>query len=90
MCQVVEHYNSFSRRRVDLFGFIDILCLKDDKLLGIQTTSTGNINARVKKILANPIHRMWLDAGLLLEVQGWAKRGKRGKVKRWTVKRIQL
>jgi len=26
-CEVVEHWNSFTQRRNDLFGFIDVLCL---------------------------------------------------------------
>src|ERR1700676_5404113 len=37
--QVVEYYNQFARRRIDLFGIIDIVALRPDETLGIQTTS---------------------------------------------------
>ena len=91
-CAITEHYNAFVGIRQDLYGFIDIVCLRGGEVgvLGIQTTSTGNINARIKKIQANPIYILWLQCGNKLEVQGWAKRGKAGKVKHWTVKRVPI
>lgn len=91
-CQIVEKYNQFARVRIDLFGFIDIVCLRagDKGLLGVQTTSTANINARVKKIKDLPVHRLWLEAGNRIEVQGFSKKGKVGKVKHWVVKRIVI
>ena len=91
-CAIVEHYNQWANIRQDLYGFIDIVCLRGDNrgILGIQTTSTGNINARIKKIQANPIYILWLQCGNQIEVQGWSKKGKKGKVKHWTVKRVPI
>lgn len=87
--QVVERWVAQARRRIDLFGCIDLVAL-DGKpgVLGIQATSTGNIPSRVKKILTEcrEAARDWLEAGNRLEVWGYAKRGPAGKRKLWTLK----
>lgn len=83
--QVVERYNSFSRKRVDLFAFIDIVAIRDGEILGVQTTSAAHTSDRLKKITAEPKSDLWLRAGGRIEVHGWAKRGPRGKRKAWTV-----
>ena len=69
----------------DLFGFLDIVAMEPGRqgLLGVQTTSRSNQATRVKKILNEPRALMWLGAGCRIEVHGWAKRGARGKAKRW-------
>ena len=86
-CAITEHWNMFAHIRQDLFGFIDIVCLRggDSGILAIQTTSTSNTSARVKKILDNPIHSLWLGSGNRISVHGWSKKGARGKVKKWTL-----
>lgn len=91
-CAVVEHWNQFAFCRQDLFGFIDIVCLRASNkgILGIQTTSMDNINARVKKIKDNPIHKLWLECENRLVVQGWGKKGAKGKVKHWTIKEVEI
>lgn len=48
--EVTEHWNAYARVRQDLFQFIDIVGLKDGELLGVQTTSTANVGARIAKI----------------------------------------
>lgn len=83
------------RRRIDLFGFIDLVAL-DGKpgLLGIQATSTGNAPSRVTKILDDCTEAAidWLAAGNRIVVWGFAlrryklKSGKFGKAKRWKLK----
>lgn len=72
----------------DLFGVIDVVALEPGRqgVLGVQATSTSNARARVKKILDEPRALSWLGAGNRLEVWGFAKRGKRGKPKRWVLK----
>lgn len=84
--EVVEHWNAYTKTRHDLFNMFDIIAIKADEpgVLGIQTTSGSNASARVKKILANPLHKIWLAAGNRIVVHGWAKRGPRGKRKLWT------
>lgn len=86
-CQIVETFNHFSMRRNDLFGFVDVLAMKPGQngVTGIQTTSTGNITARIKKALALPELDTFLACGNRVLFQGWAKRGKAGKVKHWTL-----
>ena len=72
---VTERYNTFSRKRHDLFGFIDLVAILDGHIIGIQATSTGNINTRWYKI-QEECHEPaldWLQAGGLIEVWGWKR-----------------
>lgn len=88
--KVVEHFNQFAGIRQDLWG-MDILAIKagNPGVLGIQATSTANISAREKKLLALPEVKIWLQANNSLEIWGWSKKGSRGKTKRWAMtKRI--
>jgi hypothetical protein len=60
-------------------------------IVGIQSTTTGNLPDRRNKIFAlhqteDTIHR-WITFGGSIELHGWAKRGDRGKRKTWTLKR---
>lgn len=90
--QVVERFNMYAHVRIDLFGCIDVMAIKEGQtgVLGIQVTSTGNIMSRVTKSLAVPSLKTWLKAGNKFEVHGWSKKGKQGKRKLWTVRRIPL
>lgn len=80
--------NFAMRKRRDLFGFIDLIAL-DGKpgCLGIQSTASSGMSARVTKIHEQcfELSRRWLHAGNRLWVVGWAKRGKQGERKLWTV-----
>jgi hypothetical protein len=92
IAQVVEKWNPYARVRVDLFGFIDIVALKDGEkgVFAIQTTSTSNMGARIKKIISIPEAKKWMVAGNKIFVQGWAKRGGVGKRKTWQVKQTVI
>lgn len=83
---VTEHWNAHVRRRQDLFGIIDIIAVGDGETIGVQATSNSgsNVPSRVTKILESDNTAAWLKGGNRLLVVGWAKRGPRGKVKRWT------
>ena len=72
--QIVEHYHHHARRRMDLFGFGDILALdgKPGSLI-IQATTVTNISTRARKIEASGLAIEWLHAGNRIEVWGWAK-----------------
>lgn len=92
--QVVEHWNAFSRKRNDLFKFVDVLGILGNQTFGIQTTSRGNMSARKKKIEqdnAQTLSRL-KDAGWVILLQGWGKVSvKRGsKSKKWDVKIVEL
>ena len=86
---VAEKYNSFIHRRFDLFGIIDVAAIKatESGVLGVQATSASHITDRIKKSLALPVLKIWLQAGNKFEVWGWSKKGARGKRKLWTVDR---
>lgn len=90
--QVVEHYNKFARRRIDLFNVIDIVAIKADKkgVFGIQTTTSSHISSRRKKALGTPELLTWLRAGNLFEIWGWALRGPRGKRKTYQLRAVRL
>lgn len=70
---IVEHWNSFAKIRQDLFGFVDILAVKDKETLGVQTTSYSNISARVKKIKESEYYPVLKEAGWRIAVHGWRK-----------------
>ena len=77
--EVVERYNSFTRTRKDLLGFIDILCLRAGEVVGVQTTSNGHVSDRRKKILDHENFKIAADAGIKVIVHGWAKQNNRWK-----------
>lgn len=82
--QVVERYNVYAKRKVDLFGVIDIVAISPHQngVLGVQVTSKGNIYHRAKKVRQNRNMAVWLAAGNMFEIHGWYKEKNRWKVKR--------
>jgi hypothetical protein len=70
---IVEHWNAHARVRQDLFGFIDILALRDGETLAVQATSGSNVAARVAKIAASETAPIVRKAGWRIEVWGWRK-----------------
>jgi hypothetical protein len=70
---IVEHWNAHARIRQDLFGFIDILALRDGETLAVQATSGSNVAARVAKIAASETAPIVRKAGWRIEVWGWRK-----------------
>lgn len=75
-CQVVERFCQFSKRRVDLFGVIDLVALdsRQTGLLGVQATSGDHHAERVQKVLASPLAKLWVACGNRLQVISWSKR----------------
>ena len=47
---VVEKWNPFVKIRQDLFGFIDVLAIRENETLAVQVTSAANMKARLRKI----------------------------------------
>ena len=89
--QVVEQWNRYSKTRHDLYGCIDVLAVHPEHgILGVQATTTSNAAARQTKALAEPRLVTWLRAGGSFEVWGWAKRGKAGERKLWTLSRRRV
>jgi hypothetical protein len=84
--EVTEHWNPFARKRKDLFGFIDVLCLGDcGTIVGVQTTSASNVAARISKIAESQLIGRCRKAGIKILVHGWRK------VKgRWRVREVDV
>jgi hypothetical protein len=79
--EVVEKYNSFTKRKNDFAGFIDILCLGDGAVIGVQTTSLGNMSSRINKIICHENFDTVERSGIKIQVHGWFKEKNRWKVK---------
>lgn len=69
----VEHYNAFTKRKHDLFGCIDLLCIGNGETLAVQVTSKSNMRARVKKIEESEALPEMLRSGWRVIVHGWWK-----------------
>jgi len=82
-----ESYNAHTKRKKDLYGWIDYVGLHSDHngVLGIQTTSKSNLTARIKKAEAKPAYWLWLATGNPAEFHGWyMDKG------RWVVKLVRV
>lgn len=73
VAEVVERWNHITKTRKDLFGIADILAIRPDEVLLVQTTSRSNVSARVKKITESPLLGDIRKAGMGIHVHGWAK-----------------
>jgi hypothetical protein len=75
---VVEKWNDHTKRRIDVYGFGDILACSPDGPMLIQATSGSNGASRVTKIATECAHaaRAWLESGGRIEVWAWRKYAK--------------
>lgn len=88
---ITERWNPFAHIRQDLFGFIDLLCFRDNEVLAVQTTSGDNVAARVTKIRSIQAASLWLESpSRRIVVHGWRKVGDRGKRKMWEVREVEM
>jgi hypothetical protein len=92
---VVERWLPRANKRVDAFGFGDVLAVErffdfypEGGAILIQCTSTSNAPSRVRKMKTTCRNEVenWLKAGNKALVWGWSKRGPRGKRKTWQLK----
>jgi len=84
-CEKVEHWNAFARIRQDLFGFVDLLCLRKGQVMGVQVTTRDKTSVRYQKIISSPLLSTVLDSGIVIHIHGW------GKLKKgWDCKVIQI
>jgi hypothetical protein len=89
--QVVERFCVYSKRRIDLFGIIDVIAARPGfGVLGVQVTSGSNHAARRTKALAEPRLRTWVGSGARFELWSYSKKGERGKRKLWVLRREEL
>lgn len=71
--QVVERWNPHARVRQDLFGFIDVLAIREGEVLGVQACAGSSASARVKKIEEHEHLPAVRKAGIRIEVHAWRK-----------------
>jgi len=93
VCGIVERFISAYARhgiRIDLFGIIDIIAIKDGEIRGVQSCGQA-FSEHNKKILASENSVKWIRSGGILQLIGWRKLlKKRGmKAKEW-VPRIKV
>ena len=72
LCDVVEKTIPHTFIKKDLYGFIDILCIRENEVLGVQTTSRVNILARSNKIAEHKNVDAVRKAGIKIHIHGWA------------------
>lgn len=87
---ITERWNAFSKTRLNLFGFINLIGIREGEIVGVQATSGPNVSARIEKIRGLPAHKEWLLAGGRILVIGWRKTGARGKRKLWSPRMVEL
>ena len=80
--EVTERWNPHARVRHDLFGFVDVLAVREGETLAVQTTSATNVPARVRKIRESDLLPVVLGAGWTVRVHGWAKKSNRWQLAR--------
>lgn len=87
MCQVVERWCPHSKRRIDLFGVIDLVALGPNICLGVQCCAMSGHAAHLNKIRTSEGSRKWLEAGNELQIWSWRKLLKKrgGKAFKWEV-----
>lgn len=87
VCAIVEKWNPHARIRQDMFGFIDIVCVKDEDIVGVQACSGagGDSAARVRKIAE---HENWplICKAFRVVVQSWRK----NTAGRWVLREVEL
>lgn len=93
LATVVEKWVPQARKRIDAFGFGDVLVLDDQPgALLIQATSASNVSSRVQKIRGECKNEAawWLSRGNRIQVWGWGKRGKAGERKVWQLRTVDV
>lgn len=84
--EVVERWNPHARVRHDLFNIIDVLGVSDTEVCAVQTTSAGNMKARINKIAESDILPRLLKLEWRVIVHGWRKNSKG----RWELKEFEF
>ncbi len=84
LVQVVEKWIPAVRRRQDLYGFIDVLAIREGEIVGVQATSGDNVASRVAKIAEHEHVGAVRKAGIRILVHGW----RRNAAGRWVLREV--
>lgn len=71
---IVERWNPHAKIRQDLFGFIDLLAIREGETLAVQSCSGTDVSKRVAKIADADCVGAVRKAGWRIVVHGWVKR----------------
>ena len=85
LCAIVEHWNPHVRIRQDLYGFIDVLAIKGEDIVGVQACVGGDVSKRVAKITEHANYPQVI-AAMRVIVHGWRKNA----AGRWTLREVEL
>lgn len=74
----VESWSPFPPpgHRSDLYGIVDVLALGYDETLAVQCSTVKGFSAHRRKIEAEPMTIVLLEAGWGIELHGWHKPGR--------------
>lgn len=72
---MVERFNFHAKRRIDLFGIIDIVAINLGQIVGVQSTSYAQRKSHLNKIYGDELEntKAWLAAGCHLWLISWKK-----------------
>jgi len=84
LVQVVEKWIPAVKRRQDLYGFIDVLAIREGEIVGVQATSGDNVASRVAKIAEHEHVGAVRKAGIRILVHGW----RRNAAGRWVLREV--
>jgi hypothetical protein len=85
LAEVTEKWIPGARIRKDLWGWCDVLGIREGETLAVQATSYANVSARVKKIQDSETIGVARSAGWRVVVWGWYKKGNR-----WQVREVDV
>ena len=88
---VVEQRLPHSNITRDLFGFIDILAIRNGEVLAVQTTSATNVASRLRKIESDELADALAEvraAGWTIHVHGWRKPTKTRRT--WELRKVDV
>ena len=85
MVATVEHYNSFTKRKHDLWGCIDLLCIGNGETVAVQVTSKPHLSNRRHKIEEAEAYPEMIRSGWKIVLHGWFK-----EKNRWQLKEVEL
>jgi len=88
IADVCERFNPYAGpfgKRMDLFGFIDLIALYPQRIVAIQSTGPSGHSQHRKKILESELALEWLKSSGEIELWSWRKLLKKrgGKLKIW-------
>jgi hypothetical protein len=88
---IVERWNQWSHKRMDLFNIADLVAIRPDRkgVTGIQATGE-DVQEHVRKLMDSPYLKVWLQAENPFFIFAWRKRGERGKRKLWELRQLEF